>query len=54
MDGADGLGVLVGPATLDSCAGAGDGSLIAPVTLASGGLDAGFSESVVMIPAERL
>ena len=49
VDGADGLGVLVGPAALDQCAGAGDGSLVAPVTLASGDLEAIFSGSAVVI-----
>ena len=49
MDGADGLGVLVGPAALDLCAGAGDESLVAPITLASEGLDAIFFGSAVVV-----
>ena len=49
MDGVGGLVVLVGPATLELCAGAGDGSLLAPVTLASGDLGAVFSKSVGVV-----
>lgn len=49
VDGAGVLGVLVGPVALDLCAGAGDGSLVVPVTLASGDLDAIFSGSAVVI-----
>ena len=49
MDGAGGLVVLVGPVTLNLCAGAGDGSLVDPVTPASGDLDAAFSGSRVLV-----
>ena len=48
-DGADKLVVLVGPATGYLCAGAGGGSPVAAVTLASGDLDAIFSGSAVVV-----